>query len=192
MLVKRKLLPTDSVFFNINPASGRPGAECNGSFRTTATPLKGSCRYKHIFNGMTNKADCVLTVVNSPPWNLFRAVLFFIINKKGSYKHEIQTSHQTKNRPEIGRIPPQSRDSPGAGNPAAFVLRRSANRRRKSTFAGNPARITGQKKPKRRKNFLRRNCCKTENRSVLPRDGQFGKSATIRKGKAPAVCRRFL
>ena len=32
MLIKRKLLPTGGVFFNINPASGRPGAECNGSF----------------------------------------------------------------------------------------------------------------------------------------------------------------
>ena len=42
MLIKRKLLPTGGVFFNINPASGRPGAECSNSFKTKKLLLRGA------------------------------------------------------------------------------------------------------------------------------------------------------
>ena len=39
---KRKGLLTGDNFFNINPASGRPGAECNGSFKTKELLLRGA------------------------------------------------------------------------------------------------------------------------------------------------------
>ena len=57
-------LPTGCVFFNINPASGRPGAECNGSFqRKRTTPHRGSREYKAI---CANNPDCSLISCELP------------------------------------------------------------------------------------------------------------------------------
>ena len=71
MLIKRKLLPTGDVFFNINPASGRPGAVSQKHLQ-----------YKLSFFGRSagnipNNGDCVLTVFELlPPKGFSRAVLF--------------------------------------------------------------------------------------------------------------------